>query len=62
MVYGGARTTILLLRRQCPFLGQFDDRILRMLLDIPEPRKAVLEKAIGTIWSTDVIEWCEDSS
>jgi peptide subunit release factor 1 (eRF1) len=62
LVYGGARTTILLLRKRCPFLNQFDDRILRMLLDIPEPRKAVLEKAAVTVWSTDVIEWCEDSS
>jgi peptide subunit release factor 1 (eRF1) len=60
LVYGGARTTILLLRKQCPFLNQFDDRILRMLLDIPEPRKAVLEKAVGTVWSTDIIEWCQD--
>ncbi len=62
LVYGGARTTILLLRKQCPFLGQFEGRILRMLLDIPEPRKPVLEKAIGTVWSTDVIEWHEDNS
>jgi peptide subunit release factor 1 (eRF1) len=59
LVYGGARTTILLLRKQCPFLGQFDDRILRMLLDIPDPRKPVLEKAVSTVWSTDVIEWRE---
>ena len=62
LVYGGARTTILSLRKQCPFLSQFDDRILRMLLDIYEPRQAVLEKAVGTIWSTDVIEWCEDNA
>jgi peptide subunit release factor 1 (eRF1) len=62
LVYGGARTTILLLRKQCPFLNQFDDRVLRMLLDIPEPRQAVLEKAIGTVWSTVVIEWCEVDS
>jgi hypothetical protein len=62
MVYGGARTTIFSLRKQCPFLSQFEDRILRMLLDIPEPRQAVLEEAIGRIWSSDVIEWCEDSS
>jgi hypothetical protein len=60
LVYGGARTTILLLRKRCPLLSQFDDHILRMLLDIPEPRKAVLEKAIGAVWSTDVIEWCKD--
>jgi peptide subunit release factor 1 (eRF1) len=61
LAYGGARTTILLLRKRCPFLSQFENRILRMLLDIPEPRKAVLEQAIGTIWSTDVIRWCEDN-
>ena len=62
LVYGGARTTILSLRKQCPFLRQFEDRVLRTLLDIPEPRKAVLGKAIGTVWATDVIEWCEDDS
>ena len=62
LVYGGARTTILSLHKRCPFLSQFEDRILRMLLDIPEPRQAVLEKAIDIIWSTDVIEWCEDNS
>jgi peptide subunit release factor 1 (eRF1) len=62
LVYGGARTTILLLRKQCPFLGQFDDRILRMLLDIPDPRKPVLEKAVSAVWSTDVIEFSSDES
>lgn len=61
LVYGGARSTILSLRKRCPFLGQFEDRILRMLLDIPEPRKAVLDKALGDIWSTHIIEWCEDT-
>ncbi len=61
IVYGGARTTILTLRKQCRFLSQFDGRILRMLLDIPAPRRVVLEKAIGTIWSTDIIEWRQDS-
>jgi hypothetical protein len=60
LVYGGARTTILALRKRCPFLSQFDDRILRMLLDIPEPRQAVLEKAVATVWSTDIIEWYDD--
>lgn len=57
LVYGGARTTILTLRKGCPLLSQFDDRILRTLLDIPEPRRTVLERAIDTIWSTNVIEW-----
>ena len=62
LVYGGARTTVLTLRKRCPFLGQFDDRILRTLLDIPEPRRALLERAIHTVWSTDVIEWHRDNS
>jgi len=62
LVYGGARTTILSLRKRCPFLSEFDNRILRMLLDIPEPRKTVLEKAVATVWSTYVVECCEDSS
>jgi len=59
LVYGGARGTILLLRKQCPFLRQFEDRILRMMLDIPEPRKAVLEQSVVSLWSTSVLEWCE---
>ena len=62
LVYGGARTTILSLRKRCPFMSQFDDRTLRILLDIPEPRQAVLQKALGTVWSTNVIEWFEDNS
>ena len=62
LVYGGARTTVLLLRKRCPFLHQFDGRVLRTLLDIPEPRRAVLEDAVGTVWSTDVIEWRQDGS
>jgi hypothetical protein len=62
LVYGGARTTILLLRKECPFLAQFENRILRMLLDIPDPRKPVLERSVSTVWSTEIIEWREHSS
>jgi hypothetical protein len=57
VVYGGARSTILSLRKSCPFLNQFDGRILRMILDIPDPRRAVLEKSLSDVWSTTVIEW-----
>lgn len=60
IVYGGAQTTILLLRKQCPFLARFNDRILLPLLDIPEPRQPVLEKAVGRIWSSRIIEWHND--
>jgi hypothetical protein len=62
LVYGGARNTILSLQKRCPFLRQFDDRILRMLLDIPEPRKAVLKQALSDVWSTRIIEWQEEDA
>ena len=61
VTYGGARTTILLLRKQCHFLGQFDDRVLPPLLDIPEPRQAVLETAIDRVWASSIME-CHDNT
>ena len=60
VVYGGAWTTILALQKRCSFLQQFDSRILAPLLDIPEPRLVVLEKAVGRVWSSSVIEWRAD--
>ncbi|MFH1381810.1 MAG: Vms1/Ankzf1 family peptidyl-tRNA hydrolase [Chloroflexota bacterium] len=60
VVYGGAQTTILLLQKRCPFLQQFADRSLPPLLDIADPRQPVLEKTIGRIWSSTVIEWSEN--
>jgi len=57
IVYGGAWTTILSLRKRCSFLRQFDDRTLPPLLNIPEPRKVVLEAAISQVWSSIVTEW-----
>lgn len=59
ITYGGARTTILSLRKRCPFLQQFDNHILPPLLDIPDPRQAVLETAIARVWSSSVTEWGE---
>ncbi len=60
LVYGGARTTIQLLQKQCHFIGKLETETLPPLFDIPEPRQSVLEKAIGRIWSSTVIEWTED--
>ncbi|MFC1860804.1 Vms1/Ankzf1 family peptidyl-tRNA hydrolase [Chloroflexota bacterium] len=60
ITYGGAWTTILLLRKRCTFLCRFDDRTLPPLLDIPEPRQPVLEASIGQVWSSSVLEWYED--
>lgn len=62
MVYGGARTTILLLQKRCPFLGQFDHRTLPPLLDIPDPRQAVLEAAVGQAWSSKLTEWYDNET
>jgi hypothetical protein len=62
LVYGGARTTIQQLQKQCNFLRQFDDRLLPPLLEIPDPRFNVLEKAITQIWSSRVIEWQEEKT
>jgi hypothetical protein len=60
MVYGGARTTILLAQKYCPLLGKLDKPVLPPLLDIPEPRQAVLETAVNRVWSSTVNEWPED--
>jgi hypothetical protein len=57
LVYGGARVTILRLQKQCPFLAQFDNLLLPPLLEVPDPRSSVLEKAVTDIWSSKVTEW-----
>jgi len=59
VAYGGARTTIQLLQKQCPFVAKLDRPTLPPLLDIPAPRQAVLETAISRVWSSTVIEWRE---
>ncbi len=59
-VYGGARTTIQQLRKQCSYFEQFDDKLLPPLLEIPDPRFSVLEKAVTQIWSSRVTEWQEE--
>jgi hypothetical protein len=60
MVYGGAWTTVELLQKQCPFLGRLDKRVLPPLLEIPEPRQAVLATAVNRVWSSSVMEWREE--
>jgi hypothetical protein len=59
VVYGGGREAILLLRKECRFLHQFDGCLLPPLLDIPSPRKTVLEAAVSRVWSSHLIEWRE---
>jgi len=60
IVYGGARTTILMLQKYCPLLGKLDKPTLPPLLDIPEPRLPVLETAVSRVWSSTLYEWRED--
>lgn len=62
MVYGGAKTTILLLQKECPFLKVFEDRTLSPLLAIPDPRQAIMEAAIKQVWTSTVIEWYQSES
>lgn len=57
IAYGGARTTILLLRKRCSILERFDACTLPPLLTIPDPRKSTLEAALGQVWSSRVYEW-----
>jgi hypothetical protein len=60
IVYGGARTTILTLQKYCPLLMKLEKPALPPLLDIPEPRRAVLESAISRVWSSTIYSWTED--
>ena len=60
IVYGGARTTVLTLQKQCDFLGKLDTPTLPPLFDIPDPRRSVLESALDRIWSSSIVEWRED--
>jgi hypothetical protein len=57
IVYGGARETILLLQKYCPLLMKLATPALPPLLDIHEPRQAVLEDAIRRVWSSTVVEY-----
>ncbi len=60
IIYGGARTTILTLQKYCPLLMKLEKPTLPPLLNIPEPRRAVLKSAISRIWSSTIYSWTED--
>lgn len=60
IVYGGAHQTILLLQKQCPLLSRVATPVLPPLLDMPDPRQAILEMAVTRIWSSRVVEWGEN--
>ena len=60
LLFGGSRTAVQLLQKQCPFIGKLETETLPPLFDIPEPCQTVLEKAVSHLWSSMVIEWTED--
>jgi peptide subunit release factor 1 (eRF1) len=60
VAYGGARTTIELLKKRCPILSRLEDRQLPPLLDIGDPRQPVLDAAVKRIWSSHIVEWRAD--
>jgi hypothetical protein len=60
VAYGGARTTIRLLYKQCAYISKLDTPALPPLFNIPEPRQAVLETAVSRVWSSTVVEWHGD--
>lgn len=57
LFYGGERFTVLDLRKQCPFLAGFDERVSPRLLDIRRPNQAGLEEAVFDACSSTVVEW-----
>jgi hypothetical protein len=59
IVYGGAWETIQLLQKYCPLLMKLETPVLPPLLDIPDPRLPVLEKAVTRVWSSTVVEFKE---
>lgn len=59
MLYGGARNTIQEFRKQCSFANTLQKPELPSLLDIPDPRLAVLHKALERAWSSRVFTWVE---
>lgn len=54
------RVALILIRLGAYAIGLSEGEILPPLLDIPEPRQAVLEKAVRRVWSSSVIEWRDD--
>ena len=59
VVYGGPRQTVMQLQSRCPFLRLFAERVLPPL-DVPDPRREILEKAVGRIWSSRITGWREE--
>ncbi|MBN2238492.1 MAG: hypothetical protein JW712_01855 [Dehalococcoidales bacterium] len=57
--YGGPRMTVQQLQKECPFLGQFEDKELP-LMDVPPLKQKVLEASVSRLWSSRIIQWSEE--
>ncbi|MFC1845909.1 Vms1/Ankzf1 family peptidyl-tRNA hydrolase [Chloroflexota bacterium] len=55
--YGGERNTINSFCRRCSYMAALEDRTLKMLLNVREPRQATLEAAIEDVWTSKVVQW-----
>lgn len=61
VAFGGPHHTVLSLKKQCPFLRSLDSYVLP-LLDVPWPKREVLQKTVVRIWSSRITEWQESHS
>ena len=59
IVYGGPKQTVLRLKKRCRFLKSLEGRELA-IIDVPEIRQPVLEKAVGGLYFSQVYEWQEE--
>jgi len=55
--YGGERNTINSFRSCCGFTQSLNDRTVKNLLNVRDPRQATLEAAINEVWSSKVVQW-----
>lgn len=59
LIYGGTEETVLEFRKQCQYIARLDDRVIKRLLNVREPKQASLEANIEDIWTSRVIHWEE---
>jgi hypothetical protein len=60
IAYGGARTTVGLLKKRCPMLRRLEGREIPPLFDITDPRQPVLEAAARRVSASRILDWPED--
>ena len=58
-LYGGARDTLLKMRKQCRFFGSLDGRVVDRLLSVREPRKSAFEQAAAQAYTSTLYEYSQ---